>query len=244
MNTLFSVVICDDDPDFVDDLNKKVIDITKKLNVQCEISLLYNGKELIEHCRKNISDIVLVDIDMPDIDGFKAVQTLRQQQSDLAVIFITAHEEYAFQAYNYQPFWFVSKNDLSMLEDVLIKLFRKIEYRKTVQEIVYIRSDKLIAINTEQVMYITSSGHYLIPHTSHGEESSSRCGIQQAYASLKGFGFICAHRSCIVNCRYIDKFTQQSITLKNGIELPVSRNKDIVDEATELYKQFLRRLRW
>ena len=31
MNTLFSVVICDDDPDFVDDLNKKVIDITKKI---------------------------------------------------------------------------------------------------------------------------------------------------------------------------------------------------------------------
>ena len=68
--------------------------------------------------------------------------------------------------------------------------------------------------------------------------------MKQSYASLKGFGFICAHRSCIVNCRYIDKFTQQSITLKNGIELPVSRNKDIVDEATELYKQFLRRLRW
>lgn len=159
MNTLFSVVICDDDPDFVDDLNKKVIDITKKLHVQCEISLLYDGKELIEHCRKNISDIVLVDIDMPGIDGFKAVQTLRHQQSDLAVIFITAHEEYAFQAYNYQPFWFVSKNDLNMLEDVLIKLFIKIEYRKTVQEVVYIKSDKLIAINTEQVMYITSSGH-------------------------------------------------------------------------------------
>ena len=102
MNILFNIAICDDDPDFVDNLNKKVIDITKKLDVQCEISLLYNGKELIEHCSQNISDIVLVDIDMPGIDGFNAVQTLRQQQSDLAVIFITAHEEYAFQAYNYQ----------------------------------------------------------------------------------------------------------------------------------------------
>ena len=67
---------------------------------------------------------------MPDIDGFKAVQTLRQQQSDLAVIFITAHEEYVFQAYNYQLFWFVSKNDLSILKDEIIKLLKKIEYKK------------------------------------------------------------------------------------------------------------------
>ena len=244
MNILFNIAICDDDPDFAEDIKRRVSDTAKEMNVQYDISLLYDGKELIEHCRQNITDIVLADIDMPGIDGFKAVQTLQQQQSDLAVVFITAHEEYAFQAYNYQPFWFVSKNDLSMLKDVLIKLFRKIEYRKTVQEIVYIRSDKVIAINTEQVMYITSSGHYLVPHTPYGEDRSFRCGIQQAYDTLKDAGFVCAYRCCIVNCRYIDKFTQQSIILKNGTELPNSRNKDVVNEAMELYKQFLRRSRW
>lgn len=244
MNILFSIVICDDNPEFVEYLKKKIVDIAKKINVKSKVSLLYDGTELIEHCRKNISDIVLVDIDMPGIDGFKAIRTIQEQQADLAVVFITAHEEYAFQAYNYQPFWFVSKNDLSMLEDVLIKLIRKIEYRKTVQEIVYINIDKVIAINTEQVMYITSSGHYLVPHTLHGECCSFRCGIQQAYDTLKNAGFICAYRSCIVNCRYIDKFTHQSIVLKDGTILKNSRNKDVVNEAMELYKQFLRRSRW
>ena len=57
---------------------------------------------------------------------------------------------------------------------------------------------KLIAINTEQVMYITSSGHYPVPHTLHGDGRSFRCGIQRAYDFLKNAGFICAHRSCIV----------------------------------------------
>ena len=244
MNTQFNIVICDDDTDFVDEIYNRVRVVAETINVRCNTVQLYDGKELIEYCRKNISDIILADIDMPRVNGFDAIQTLQKQQPDLAVVFITAHEEYAFQAYNYQPFWFVSKNDLSMLEDVLLKLFRKIEYRKNIQEIAYIKSDKVIAVNTEQVMYIASSGHYLTTYTLHGAESTFRCGIQQAYDSLRSAGFICAHRSFLVNCRYIDKFTQKNIILKNGIELPNSRSKDIINEAMDLYKRFLRSSRW
>lgn len=244
MNTQFNIVICDDDTDFVDEIYNRVRVVAETINVRCNTVQLYDGKELIEYCRKNISDIILADIDMPGVNGFDAIQTLQKQQPDLAVVFITAHEEYAFQAYNYQPFWFVSKNDLSMLEDVLLKLFRKIEYRKNIQEIAYIKSDKVIAVNTEQIMYIASSAHYLTTYTLHGAESTFRCGIQQAYDSLRSAGFICAHRSFIVNCRYIDKFTQKNIILKNGIELPNSRSKDIINEAMDLYKRFLRRSRW
>lgn len=244
MDTLFNIVICDDDAYFVDDIYKRINVTAKSINVCCNIVKLYDGKELIEYCQQNMVDIVLADIDMPEKSGFDAIKLLQEKQPDLAVVFITAHEEYAFQAYNYHPFWFVSKRDMDILEDVLLKLFSKIQYRKNVQEIAYINIDKLIAINTEQVMYIKSSGHYLATYTLKGKECSFRCGIQQAYDYLKEVGFVCAHRSYIVNCRYIEKFTQKSIVLKNGEEISNSRNKDIVEQALALYKQFLRRSRW
>lgn len=244
MDLLFNIIICDDNSDFVDNIRQRVSNIAKRINVHCNIVELYDGKELVEYCQNNVSDIILADIDMPTLNGFDAINVLQKQQPDLAVIFITAHEEFAFQAYNYHPFWFVSKRDLSGLDDVLIKLMEKIEYRKSVQEIVYIRSDKLVAISTEQVMYIKSSGHYLTTYTLKGKDKSFRCGIQQAYDYLKEAGYICAHRSYIVNCRYIKVFNQSGITLKNYEELPVSRNKDIMGDALTLYKEFLRRSRW
>lgn len=244
MDTLFNIVICDDDADFADEIRNRVNNVAERIGAQCEIIELYDGNELTEHCRQNITDIVLADIDMPGMNGFDAVNSLREQQPELAVIFITAHEELAFQAYSYQPFWFVSKRDLSSLEDVLLKLFRKIGYRKSSHELVYIQAERLTAINTEQVIYLKSSGHYLTPYTMTGSEASFRCGIQQAYAELKDYGYICAHRCYIVNCRYIERFNKSCILLKNNEELPISRSKEITDEAFALYKRFLRRSRW
>lgn len=244
MDTLFNIIICDDDANFVGDIHRRVVDVIKRIKAKSNIVKLYNGKELIEYCQQNISDIILTDIDMPGTDGFEAIKSLQKQQPGLAVVFITAHEEYAFQAYSYQPFWFVSKRDLTTLDDVLLRLLEKIEYRKNVQELIYIKGDKLTAISTEQVMYIKSSGHYLSTYTLKGKDTSFRCGVQQAYEFLKQAGFICPHRSYIINCRYIDRFSQSGIMLKNGEEFPVSRNKDVIDEALTLYKQFLRRKRW
>lgn len=243
MELLFNIVICDDDANFVSDICLRVLNAAKKINVQCNIVELHDGNELVKHCQQNISDIILADIDMPTVNGFDAIKALQKQQPDLAVIFITAHEEFAFQAYNYQPFWFVSKRDLSYLEDVLLKLMEKIEYRKNMREIVYIQCDKLVEINNEQVIYIKSSGHYLTTYTLQGKDNSFRCGIQQAYDYLKEDGYICAHRSYIVNCRYIKGFSQSGIVLKNREELPVSRNKDIIEDALKVYKRYLRRSR-
>ena len=101
MKLTFNIVICDDDIDFVDNIHQRVLKAAKGADMLCNIFELYDGKELVEFCQKNISDIVLADIDMPEINGFEAIKILQKQQPDLAIIFITAHEEFAFQAYDY-----------------------------------------------------------------------------------------------------------------------------------------------
>ncbi len=245
MDGKFKIVICDDDSQFLDELYKQVCEILSDINCTHNITKLYSGAELLEHCKKNIADIVLVDIDMPGITGFEAVRELQKCQPELPIIFVTAHEEYAFQAYDYQPFWFVSKRKLEKLKNVLIKLIDKIEFRKKAHETVYIQCDnQTVSINVEQVMYIKSSGHYLIQYTSRGESLKFRCGLQDAYVLLKSAGFICAHRSYIVNCRYINKINTKGVFLKNGDKLPVSGIKSVIEEAQNLHRQFSRRTRW
>lgn len=98
---MFNIIICDDNADFADRIYKQTIDVLSNVGCEYKITRLYNGIELIEYCRHNTVDIILADIDMPKMNGFEAVEELQKQQSDASIIFVTAHEEMAFQAYDY-----------------------------------------------------------------------------------------------------------------------------------------------
>ncbi|HUQ81084.1 MAG TPA: response regulator, partial [Gemmatimonadaceae bacterium] len=55
-----------------------------------------NGREAIEAIRQHNPDLVFLDVQMPDVDGFGVVQALGADQMP-AVIFVTAYDEYALK---------------------------------------------------------------------------------------------------------------------------------------------------
>lgn len=57
-----------------------------------------NGREAIEAIREHNPDLVFLDVQMPDVDGFGVVQALGADQMP-AVIFVTAYDEYALKAF-------------------------------------------------------------------------------------------------------------------------------------------------
>ncbi|MEN8204743.1 MAG: LytTR family DNA-binding domain-containing protein [Pseudomonadota bacterium] len=58
-----------------------------------------NGRETLEHCEKHQPDVLLLDIRMPGIDGLEAAQHLQSLQQPPAIIFTTAYNDYALQAF-------------------------------------------------------------------------------------------------------------------------------------------------
>ena len=75
MELLFKIVVCDDDADFLDSLCNKIAEIADRNNCKCEITKLYSGSELIGYCKNHSVDIILTDIDMPDISNTGRYQT-------------------------------------------------------------------------------------------------------------------------------------------------------------------------
>jgi two-component system, LytTR family, response regulator len=57
-----------------------------------------DGEEAVEAIREHVPDIVLLDIQMPHLDGFEVVAALGEAQQP-AVIFCTAHDQYALRAF-------------------------------------------------------------------------------------------------------------------------------------------------
>jgi putative two-component system response regulator len=93
------VVVVDDDS-----ANLKVAERILSRN-NMNVTTLSSGRELLEHIASNeIPDIILLDIKMPDMDGFETLKNLREREKELGipdsipVIFLTADESDASEA--------------------------------------------------------------------------------------------------------------------------------------------------
>ena len=241
-----TIAICDDETAFLADLYNRVKQIISEYGYECNIIGFDSSNEFIEYCKKYDVDIIMADIDIPDKDGFTAVKELQKQKPDIAVIFVSAHEELAYQSFYYNPFQFVSKADMDRLESVLIDLIGKISNRRQHKDVIHIEADgHIINININEVMYLKSDRNYIVAYNKDENVLLKFRGVlKSVYAQLSDAGFIYIHKSYIINCRFIRKFERKKVVLANNREIRGTRNSDIIDEAQKLYGRFMRGLRW
>lgn len=240
MDYTFNIVVCDDDGQFADKATEKVSEIMSSNGYKYTIHECYNGRELVEYCKNNRTDIVLADIDMPYMNGFESVEELQKKQPELSVIFITAHNELAYQAYDYHPFCFVSKTDLGRLNRVLLKLINKINLKKERNNIIRLQFENVIDIEVDKIVYFDTSKNYIVTHRADNTCFSFRGTIKKVYEQLKNDGFVLVQRGYIANCRYIKQLNSKYVILYNDEKIAMTRDVTKSKEARELYGKFVR----
>lgn len=80
-----NVIIADDNENFLEGL-KLMLSINKKFNI---IDSCKNGKMLVESAEKLKADLILTDIDMPEMDGIQAAKIINFSQPDVCMIALT-----------------------------------------------------------------------------------------------------------------------------------------------------------
>lgn len=89
----YRLLIADDEP-----IERMVISrrIQNYFGDEIELWQAANGREAIEIFRKQNCQIVLLDISMPGIDGLEAAETIRKEDKNCSIIFLTAYDEFDF----------------------------------------------------------------------------------------------------------------------------------------------------
>ena len=109
------VVVADDEP-----MGRQRL--VRLLQAEPETEILAactDGEEAVEAIREYAPDVVLLDIQMPNLDGFEVVAALGEAQQP-AVIFVTAHDQYAVRAFDIHAFDYLLKPvDQERLRDAL-----------------------------------------------------------------------------------------------------------------------------
>ncbi len=90
MDKRIKTIVVDDEPLACKRL-EKLLNEDKEIEL---VSLCANGEEAIKQINEEQPDLVFLDIQMPEINGFDVLQNIDQEKAPL-IIFVTAYDEYA-----------------------------------------------------------------------------------------------------------------------------------------------------
>ncbi len=90
---MYRVLIADDDM-----IERTILyrTIHKNLKDRCEIFQAENGREALEIYEREKTQIVILDIEMPGINGIEAAERIREKDRDTNIIFLTAYDEFSY----------------------------------------------------------------------------------------------------------------------------------------------------
>jgi two-component system response regulator LytT len=145
-------------------------------------------------------DVVFLDVEMPGLTGVEAAPLVRERHDPPAVVFVTAHERYAVDAFAIEAFDYLLKPvDPDRLARVVERLReRSSEIALPVEKIPVVVSGGTELLDFDQVHYVQADGDYSRVHT-YDRSYLCTASLGELEERLPGGRFARIHRSYLVN---------------------------------------------
>lgn len=207
-----SCLIVDDEP-FARKLMASHISKIENLTAAGECA---TAVEAITFLQKKKVDLIFLDIQMPEITGLQFIKTLKNPP---AIIFVTAHREFAFEAFDLNALDYLQKPiSFERLLKAVNKYFERkpsteIEEAKETDEFIYLKSDrKSMRILLKDILYIESLDDYVKVHFQ-DRFIITRENISSLEQILPKAKFVRVHRSFIVSISKVEGMTAEYLEI-------------------------------
>jgi len=201
----------------------------KNLNV---VEVFSNAIEAIKHLNQNKTDLIFLDIHMPDFNGFDFIRTLKDPPF---IILTTADAEFAIQAFEYdcivdyivkpiKPERFkksIQKVEVKLNEKVTATTTEK-EKLQTVDDFYVNINKRLIKIDIQSIYLVEAKGDYIYLKTDN-KNYTVHSTLKKIEEKLPDHMFLKIHRSYIININKIIDIEDNSVLIEKDI-VPVSRS--------------------
>ena len=190
-----------------------------------------NGKQAIELAAELQPDVVLLDIRMPGVDGIETAHHLNTMESPPAVVFATAYDEYAIDAFDARAIGYVMKpvrrerleraleQAARISGNALQQLSADEKMHSQRQHVCTREHGQLRLIPITDIRYFNAEQKYVTVHHSDGESliDDSLKQLEEEFAGR----FVRIHRNSLVALKYIDRLEKTEdgksiVVLRNG----------------------------
>jgi len=210
--------------------------VVKRVLPEAEVCLFADGNSLIKKLKEKNCDILLLDIDMPELSGMEVAAYLTELEQKPLLVFVTNHDELVYESFRYHPFGFVRKQFLEKeLEKTIADCVKELEQGN--KHFNFRTEGKEVCLLLAEISYFESEGNYLKVHTA-DEVYRFRSTITAIENMLKKDGFIRVHKGFFVNQSAIRLFGNGSVELSTGEEIPIG--KTYLEEAKQQFMRYLR----
>lgn len=207
-----------------------------------------NGREAVTEIEEKTPDLVFLDVQMPEMNGFDVLKALEENKIP-AIVFTTAYDKYAIQAFEFHALDYLLKpfsrerfsravrhareqlensRQSGSIDERLVSLLENLKAKKYLERIVVKNSGRVFFIKTEEIDWIEAAGNYLKLHVGR-DAHLIRETMQSIEAKLDPEKFFRIHRSTLVQIDRIKELHplfggDYAVILRNGTELNLSRN--------------------
>ncbi|MCM1182691.1 MAG: LytTR family DNA-binding domain-containing protein [Roseburia sp.] len=222
------IAICDDN----EAIRELLADRAGKVCPSAEICVYASGKALLE--AQAAPDILLLDIRMPEQDGMDTAKRLRERSRDTILIFVTALEEYVFEAFDVGAFHYLVKPfGEERFAQVLLRAmaqYREQSSRRQEERSLLVKSGSVhTRILLRDIVYAEVFNRKVMIHCT--DREIEYYGKLSDLERELGEDFFRPHRAYLVHFQYVIKYDASAIYLEKGMALM----------AKKRYSEFVRR---
>ena len=232
---MIRVAIVEDDPKAVELLRSYLERYEKAAGIAVDVTVYSDGAEAVE-CYTPIYDVLLLDIEMPHLDGMTAAGRIRAVDPDVIMIFITNMAKYAISGYEVEALGFMLKPlNYFSLSLKLKKAFSYLHSRAQ-KSLMVPTQEGMQKISASDIRYAEVADHRLQIHTAQGVYTM-RGTLQELEEELEGQHFARCNKGYLVNLRHIQLIKSDRVVVAGGDELLMSRRKkeEFLLAVTEYY---------
>lgn len=247
---MYKIVLIDDEKKIQNSLKQIIENYAEDVEIS---GLAFDVKSGIEIINNVSPDIVFLDIEMPDGNGFDLLNQLNNTKFSL--IFCTGHNGFAIKAFKYNAIDYVlkpfdiedvtaaiekAKKDLKLKQkdisiDSLLSFYKNSQKKES--KLILKTATDIYVVQINDIYNCQSEGSYTIFKFENEKTITVSKPLKEYEDILVSHNFIKTHQSHLVNIVHIERFHKKDgafLILKNGREIPISvRKKEAVILAIE-----------
>jgi two-component system LytT family response regulator len=244
---MYNAIIIDDERKSSESLEWQIGNYCPSLKV---VAIANSAEAGIEAIKKYKPDLIFLDIEMPNMNGFELLEQLNPIHFE--IIFTTAHNEFAMKAFKVNALDYLLKPvDATELKNAVEKFEQKMIRNNQLNEsksalpfhrkrLAITTTESLIFVEPDTILYCESNSNYTNFYLAENKKKMLVAKtLKDIEVILVNYGFFRIHNSHLVNMTHVKEFVRGSggyVIMTDGSSLTVSRSRR--DEFFNLFSKF------
>ena len=224
---MLHVAVCDDERTALQELAEEVRRWAEAEGEACSVETFASADAFwfVWEERKDL-EVLLLDIEMPGMDGMELARRLRQAGEPIGIIFVTGNPDFALEGYDLEAVSYVMKPvRRERLHAALSRARERMARRAAV--LLPLSGGELERLYIADICCLESDGHASIVWKKDGTKLVSKMGTQQLEQELENCSdaFFKPHRSYFINLAHVERIGKKDVRMGNQLLVPIARGK-------------------